>query len=138
MALQSGMTYIDLQTDREKRIQDSLNDTDFNFNNIGCMVNGAGLAMATNDLIHQLGGTCSNFLDIGGQVEEGQISRAINLLTKNPKIDVIFINIFGGIIDCPLIAKGIVKALQEQLLASSISHIEKPHFHSSKFTRCEN
>lgn len=94
-------------------MMESYKDTMLNYNNIGCMVNGAGLAMATNDLIHLLGGSCSNFLDIGGGVEEGQISRAINLLSKNTRIDVIFINIFGGIVDCPIIANGIVQALQE-------------------------
>ena len=78
--------------------------------NIACMVNGAGLAMATMDLIQLHGGSPANFLDVGGKVQEEQVEKAFNILTKDPAVRAIFVNIFGGIVDCKIIASGIINA----------------------------
>ena len=78
--------------------------------NIACLVNGAGLAMATMDIIQLHGGSPANFLDVGGKVQESQVEKAFNLLTKDPAVKAIFVNIFGGIVDCKIIATGIINA----------------------------
>lgn len=78
--------------------------------NIACLVNGAGLAMATMDIIQLHGGSPANFLDVGGKVQESQVEKAFNILTKDPSVKAIFVNIFGGIVDCKVIASGIVNA----------------------------
>lgn len=78
--------------------------------NIGCLVNGAGLAMATMDLIKLHGGDPANFLDVGGGVQENQVRAAFNILTSDPKVKAILVNVFGGIVNCATIAKGIVAA----------------------------
>jgi len=78
--------------------------------NIACMVNGAGLAMATMDIIQLHGGSPANFLDVGGKVQEEQVEKAFNILTMDPKVKAILVNIFGGIVDCRVIANGIVAA----------------------------
>ena len=78
--------------------------------NIACLVNGAGLAMATMDIIQLHGGSPANFLDVGGKVQESQVEKAFNLLTKDPAVRAIFVNIFGGIVDCKVIATGIINA----------------------------
>jgi len=80
--------------------------------NIGCLVNGAGLAMATMDMISLHGGTPANFLDIGGGASEKQVMEAFRLLTSDPKVQSILVNIFGGIMRCDIIALGIVRAAQ--------------------------
>ncbi|OMJ92870.1 hypothetical protein SteCoe_4325 [Stentor coeruleus] len=79
---------------------------------IGCLVNGAGLAMATMDLIKLLGGSPANFLDVGGGAQEEQIVSALKILQINPKVDSVLINIFGGIMRCDIIASGLVKAAE--------------------------
>ncbi|XP_028094741.1 succinate--CoA ligase [ADP-forming] subunit beta, mitochondrial-like [Camellia sinensis] len=77
---------------------------------IGCMVNGAGLAMATMDIIKLHGGTPANFLDVGGNASEGQVVEAFKILTSDEKVKAIMVNIFGGIMKCDVIASGIVNA----------------------------
>lgn len=72
--------------------------------NIGCLVNGAGLAMSTMDIIKLYGGNPANFLDVGGSAEDEQILEAIKLLNNDPEVKSIFINIFGGILRCDSIA----------------------------------
>ncbi len=79
---------------------------------IGCMVNGAGLAMATMDTIKHVGGNPANFLDVGGSSSPDKVVTAFRLILKNPKIKAILINIFGGITRCDDIAKGIVQSLE--------------------------
>jgi succinyl-CoA synthetase beta subunit len=80
---------------------------------IGCMVNGAGLAMATMDIIQTVGGEPANFLDVGGGAEQDQISAAFKIITKDPNVRGIFVNIFGGIMRCDIIANGVVAAVKE-------------------------
>lgn len=77
---------------------------------IGCMVNGAGLAMATMDIIKLHGGSPANFLDVGGNASEGQVVEAFKLLTADPQVKAILVNIFGGIMKCDVVASGIVNA----------------------------
>lgn len=79
--------------------------------NIGCMVNGAGLAMATMDLIHHYGGQPANFLDVGGGASEEKIAQGFKILLLDPLVKVIFVNIFGGIMNCETLAKGIISAV---------------------------
>jgi succinyl-CoA synthetase beta subunit len=81
--------------------------------NIGCMVNGAGLAMATMDIIQQAGGRPANFLDVGGGANKDQVKKAFQLLLANPSVRAVFINIFGGILRCDVLAQGIVDAVKE-------------------------
>ncbi len=77
---------------------------------IGCMVNGAGLAMATMDALMLAGGRPANFLDVGGGAGQDQVVRAFRLLVSNPSVKAVFVNIFGGILRCDLVARGIVEA----------------------------
>lgn len=78
--------------------------------NVGCMVNGAGLAMATMDLIKQAGGEPANFLDVGGTADAERVETAFKLILKDPKVKAILVNIFGGIVRCDRVAQGIVDA----------------------------
>ncbi|GMY06310.1 succinate--CoA ligase [ADP-forming] subunit beta, mitochondrial [Fagus crenata] len=80
---------------------------------IGCMVNGAGLAMATMDIIKLHGGTPANFLDVGGNASEHQVIEAFKILTSDEKVKAILVNIFGGIMKCDVIASGIVSAAKQ-------------------------
>ena len=80
---------------------------------IGCLVNGAGLAMATMDLIKLLGGNPANFLDVGGGAQESQIVSALKILETNPNVDSVLINIFGGIMRCDIIAHGLITAVEK-------------------------
>ncbi|KAM7254144.1 hypothetical protein ACFE04_031826 [Oxalis oulophora] len=80
---------------------------------IGCMVNGAGLAMATMDIIKLHGGTPANFLDVGGNASENQVVEAFKILTSDDKVKAILVNIFGGIMKCDVIASGIVNAAKQ-------------------------
>ncbi|AQK53686.1 Succinate--CoA ligase [ADP-forming] subunit beta mitochondrial [Zea mays] len=80
---------------------------------IGCMVNGAGLAMATMDIIKLHGGTPANFLDVGGSASEGQVVEAFKILTSDDRVKAILVNIFGGIMKCDVIASGIVNAAKQ-------------------------
>jgi len=81
--------------------------------NIGCMVNGAGLAMATMDIIQLHGGSPANFLDVGGNASESLVVEAFKILTADPKVKAILVNIFGGIMKCDVIAAGIVSAAKQ-------------------------
>jgi succinyl-CoA synthetase beta subunit len=81
--------------------------------NIACMVNGAGLAMATMDLIKLHGGDPANFLDVGGGATSERVKEAFKLILSNEKVEAILVNIFGGIVRCDLIADGIVNAVKE-------------------------
>ena len=78
--------------------------------NVGCMVNGAGLAMATMDLIKQAGGDPANFLDVGGTADAARVEMAFRLILKDPNVKAILVNIFGGIVRCDRVAQGIVDA----------------------------
>ena len=80
---------------------------------IGCMVNGAGLAMATMDIIKLHGGEPANFLDVGGGTTAEKVAEAFKLIVSDPKIKAILVNIFGGIVRCDLIADGVIKAVKE-------------------------
>jgi succinyl-CoA synthetase beta subunit len=80
---------------------------------IGCMVNGAGLAMATMDIIKYVGGEPANFLDVGGGADKDQVAAAFKIITRDPNVKGIFVNIFGGIMKCDTIAQGIVTAVAE-------------------------
>lgn len=77
---------------------------------IGCMVNGAGLAMGTMDAINYIGGTPANFLDVGGKANAETVAKGFEIILKNPKVKAIFVNIFGGIVRCDRIANGILEA----------------------------
>jgi succinyl-CoA synthetase beta subunit len=77
---------------------------------IGCMVNGAGLAMGTMDTINYMGGTPANFLDVGGSANAQTVAKGFEIILKNPKVKAIFVNIFGGIVRCDRIANGILEA----------------------------
>ncbi len=81
--------------------------------NIGCMVNGAGLAMATMDLIQLSGGQPANFLDVGGGATADSVSEAFRIILADPNVKAVLINIFGGIVRCDLIADGIIQAVQQ-------------------------
>ena len=81
--------------------------------NIACLVNGAGLAMATMDIIQHYGGMPANFLDVGGGASEEQVTAAFKIIMKDPNVKGILVNIFGGIMDCDIIARGIVRAVKE-------------------------
>ena len=91
-AREAGLNYVDLD------------------GNIGCMVNGAGLAMATMDLIKQSGGEPANFLDVGGTADAKRVETAFNLILEDQKVKAILVNIFGGIVRCDRVANGIVDA----------------------------
>lgn len=78
--------------------------------NIGCLVNGAGLAMATMDIIKLYGGSPANFLDVGGGATTDKVTEAFKIMLKNPNISAILVNIFGGIMKCDVIATGVVEA----------------------------
>ena len=78
--------------------------------NVGCMVNGAGLAMATMDIIKQSGGDPANFLDVGGTANADRVEKAFNIILKDPNVKGILVNIFGGIVRCDRVANGIVQA----------------------------
>ncbi|KAK3730215.1 hypothetical protein RRG08_034960 [Elysia crispata] len=80
---------------------------------IGCLVNGAGLAMATMDIIKLQGGTPANFLDVGGGATAAQVTEAFKLITSDPQVNAILVNIFGGIMRCDVIAQGIVAAAEQ-------------------------
>jgi succinyl-CoA synthetase beta subunit len=80
---------------------------------IGCMVNGAGLAMATMDIIKLYGGEPANFLDVGGGASREKVTAAFKIITSDPKVRGILVNIFGGIMRCDIIAEGVIAAVRE-------------------------
>lgn len=81
--------------------------------NIGCMVNGAGLAMGTMDIIKAYGGEPANFLDVGGTADQARVTKAFEIITSDPNVKCILINIFGGIVRCDIVAEGVVAAFKE-------------------------
>jgi len=81
--------------------------------NIGCMVNGAGLAMSTMDIIHHYGGKPANFLDVGGGANKEKVSAGFKIILSDPNVKVILVNIFGGIMNCATIAEGVIAAVNE-------------------------
>ena len=81
--------------------------------NIGCMVNGAGLAMGTMDTIKFFGGNPANFLDVGGTATQERVSKAFKIILDDPEVKVVLVNIFGGIVRCDLIAEGVLAAIEE-------------------------
>ncbi|HVE65853.1 MAG TPA: ADP-forming succinate--CoA ligase subunit beta [Thermoanaerobaculia bacterium] len=88
--------------------------------NVGCMVNGAGLAMATMDRVKLGGGEPANFLDVGGGASEEQVKNAFRIILSDPNVRAVLINIFGGIMRCDIIAKGVVAAVREMSLAQPV------------------
>ncbi len=80
--------------------------------NIGCMVNGAGLAMATMDMIRSLGARPANFLDVGGTATVERVTKAFEIIMSDPEVKIILVNIFGGIVKCDVIAQGIIEAVK--------------------------
>tara|TARA_R100000027_G_scaffold35774_2_gene26295 strand:- start:22822 stop:24018 length:1197 start_codon:yes stop_codon:yes gene_type:complete len=102
----------DLNEEDSKEIEAS--EFDLNYialdGNIACMVNGAGLAMATMDIIKYFGGSPANFLDVGGGASEEQVTNAFRIITSDPNVKGILVNIFGGIMQCDVIARGIIAA----------------------------
>ncbi len=109
------LAYRDLDEEDPNEIEASK----FNLNyiqlegNIGCMVNGAGLAMATMDIIKHSGGQPANFLDVGGGANEEMIENAFRILLSDPNVQAIFINIFGGILRCDILANGVIAAARK-------------------------
>jgi succinyl-CoA synthetase beta subunit len=85
--------------------------------NIGCMVNGAGLAMATMDMIKSAGGLPANFLDVGGSADEAKVAAAFKILLSDAKVKAVLVNIFGGIMKCDVIAAGIIAAAKQTRLS---------------------
>lgn len=85
--------------------------------NIGCLVNGAGLAMATMDIIKLHGGDPANFLDVGGGANKEKVTQAFKIILKDPKVKAILVNIFGGIMKCDVIAEGVIAAAKEVQLS---------------------
>jgi succinyl-CoA synthetase beta subunit len=81
--------------------------------NVGCLVNGAGLAMSTMDIIKHYGGEPANFLDVGGGADEAQVKEAFSIILQEPKVKAILVNIFGGIMRCDVIAKGVTGAARD-------------------------
>lgn len=105
----------DIDEEDEKEIEASKHGLSYvSLNgNIGCMVNGAGLAMATMDIIKEYGGKPSNFLDVGGGATKENVTNAFKIILSDNSVEGIFVNIFGGIMKCDIIAKGIVEAVKE-------------------------
>ncbi|XP_050433384.1 succinate--CoA ligase [ADP-forming] subunit beta, mitochondrial [Adelges cooleyi] len=105
--------------DRTQEDEKEVEASKFNLNyialdgTIGCLVNGAGLAMATMDIINLHGGNPANFLDVGGGATATQVKEAFKIITSDPKVCAIMVNIFGGIMRCDIIAEGIIAAAQE-------------------------
>jgi succinyl-CoA synthetase beta subunit len=107
--------YMDLRDLREENpIEVEANAVGLNYvdldGNVGCMVNGAGLAMSTMDLIKQSGGEPANFLDVGGTADAERVETGFRIILKDPKVKAILVNIFGGIVRCDRVAQGIVDA----------------------------
>ena len=107
------MRDIDQEDKRETRASESSINYVKLDGNVGCLVNGAGLAMATMDVISEGGATPANFLDIGGGADEDKVSEAMKIICSDPDVNKIFVNLFGGILRCDVAARGIVQASKE-------------------------
>src|SRR6478735_8670930 len=105
----------DIRQEDETEVKASQHDLNYVTmdGNIGCMVNGAGLAMATMDVISLNGGSPANFLDVGGGATKERVTEAFKLILSSEKVKAIFVNIFGGIVRCDMIAEGIIAAVKE-------------------------
>jgi len=105
----------DIRQEDETEVKASQHDLNYVTmdGNIGCMVNGAGLAMATMDVISLNGGSPANFLDVGGGATKERVTEAFKLILSSDKVKAIFVNIFGGIVRCDMIAEGIIGAVKE-------------------------
>ena len=107
--------------------------------NIACLVNGAGLAMATMDIIQHFGGKPANFLDVGGGASKEQVTAAFKIILSDPNVKGIFVNIFGGIMDCNVIATGIVAAVRETgLKLPLVVRLEGNNVQAGKATLAES
>ena len=116
-AKEAGLNYVDLD------------------GNVGCMVNGAGLAMATMDLIKQAGGEPANFLDVGGTADSERVQTAFRIITQDPNVKAILVNIFGGIVRCDTVAKGIIDAcrnMRNKISVPIIVRLEGTNSHIAK------
>ncbi len=110
--------HLDIEEMRDENEEDPTEVEARNFNlnyvkldgNVGCMVNGAGLAMATMDIIKMAGGSPANFLDVGGTADAARVEQAFRIILKDPSVKAILVNIFGGIVRCDRVAQGIVDA----------------------------
>ena len=114
-ALYRHKDYVNLRDLREENpIEVEAKEVGLNYvdldGNVGCMVNGAGLAMATMDLIKQAGGEPANFLDVGGTADAARVEAAFRIILKDPNVKAILINIFGGIVRCDRVAQGVIDA----------------------------
>ena len=102
--------------DEEDPLEAEASEADLNYikldGSIGCMVNGAGLAMGTMDIIKSYGGDPANFLDVGGAANQENVEKAFRLITKDPNVKCILINIFGGIVRCDMVAAGVIAAFK--------------------------
>lgn len=102
--------------DEEDPLEVEATDADLSYikldGSIGCMVNGAGLAMGTMDIIKAVGGEPANFLDVGGAADQARVETAFRIITKDPNVKCILINIFGGIVRCDVVAEGVVAAFK--------------------------
>ncbi|WP_028595590.1 ADP-forming succinate--CoA ligase subunit beta [Paenibacillus assamensis] len=109
------LEYRDLDEEDEKEIEASKYDLSYIAldGNIGCMVNGAGLAMSTMDIIKYYGGEPANFLDVGGGATTEKVTEAFKIILSDPNVKGIFVNIFGGIMRCDVIANGVVEAAKQ-------------------------
>ena len=105
----------DLTEEDDKEIEASKYDLNYIAldGEIGCMVNGAGLAMATMDIIKLYGASPANFLDVGGGATKDKVAAAFKIITSDPNVKGILVNIFGGIMRCDVIAEGVVSAVRE-------------------------
>ena len=103
-------------TDEENPLEVAASEADLNYvkldGSIGCMVNGAGLAMGTMDIIKAYGGDPANFLDVGGAASQENVEKAFRIITRDPNVKCILINIFGGIVRCDMVAAGVIAAFK--------------------------
>ena len=103
-------------TDEENPLEVEASGADLNYvkldGSIGCMVNGAGLAMGTMDIIKAYGGDPANFLDVGGAASQENVEKAFRIITRDPNVKCILINIFGGIVRCDMVAAGVIAAFK--------------------------
>jgi len=125
--------------DRSQEDQREVDASQYNLNyigldgNIGCLVNGAGLAMSTLDIISLHGGSPANFLDVGGGATANQVKEAFKIITNDPKTTAILVNIFGGIMRCDIIAQGIIAAASElELKVPLVVRLQGTHFEDAK------
>ena len=133
-------SYADLRDESEENpVETEARSVGLNYvdldGNIGCMVNGAGLAMATMDLIKQSGGEPANFLDVGGTADADRVEVAFKLILQDPKVKAVLVNIFGGIVRCDRVAKGIVQAyknMKDQIKVPIIVRLECTNSKESK------